>query len=77
MKPSHCKNGTFYEHSIVKAIFSVEVVLEELTSRENSTTLLTCNSMIIAVLRNNVLLLKLKNSYRKTNKGNSRIGSKP
>ena len=39
MKPSHCKNGTFYEHSIVKAIFSVvEVVLEELTSRENSRT---------------------------------------
>ena len=39
MKPLHCKNGTFYEYSIVKDIYSiVEVVLGELIHRENSRT---------------------------------------
>ena len=85
MKPLHCTNGTFYEYSIVKDIYSVvEVALGELIHRENSrtaeqlqffltnlneaTALHTCNSMSTVVLKNNVLLLKLKNSYRKTNK---------
>ena len=39
MKLLDCKNEIFYEHSIVKDIYSViEVVLGELISRENSIT---------------------------------------